>query len=124
MHTLPKSAVHGGMALLALGAFASGVLALRALGPWADPVWPGVLLIAWVAALLLGADLLLNKVHWRAGTGLNFARRDASPRRTAVKLLGLLGGFGFVALGYLTFPAYQDPLYRPFFQLLPYLALA
>lgn len=121
MQTLPKSAVHGGMALVGLGAFAAGLLLVRALRPW-DQAWQAcLLLMAWTAVLILGIDLAWNKVHRRASTGLDAAHHDPSLSRTAVKLLGLLGSLALPALAYFTFPYYTDALYDPFFAMLPYL---
>lgn len=121
MQTLPKSAVHGGMALIGLGAFAAGLLLVRALRPW-DQAWQAcLLLMAWTAVLILGIDLAWNKVHRRASTGLDPARHDPSLARTAVKLLGLVGSLALPALAYFTFPFYSDALYDPFFAMLPYL---
>lgn len=121
MQTLPKSAVHGGMALVGLGAFAAGVVLVRVLRPW-DQMWqPCLLLMAWVAVLILGIDLLWNKVHRRASTGLDLKHHDPSLARTGVKLLGLLGSLALPALAYAVFPVYSDTLYGPFFAMLLYL---
>ncbi|HEY1991067.1 MAG TPA: isoprenylcysteine carboxylmethyltransferase family protein [Gammaproteobacteria bacterium] len=121
MQTLPKSAVHGGMALVGLGVFAAGVVLVRLLRPW-DQAWQAcLLLMAWIALLVLGIDLAWNKVHRRASTGLDPAHHDPSFRRTAVKLLGLLGSLGLLAVAYLVFPVYADEFYGPFFAMLLYL---
>jgi hypothetical protein len=124
MQTVPKSAVHGGMALLGLAAFVLGIWLVRALRPWDSAFMPSLLLMSVVAVALLGADLLFNRVHRRASTGLDFARHDPSLARTAVKLLGLLGSMAFVAVGYLVFPVYSDPLYGPYFAMLQWLVPA
>jgi hypothetical protein len=115
----PKSAVHGAMALVGLAAFGSGIWGARALAPWPE-VWQACLAVmAWVALLLLGTDLLFNRVHRRASTGLDFSRHDPSLQRTAVKSLGLLGTLAAIALAYLGFPLYSDSFYAPFFAMLP-----
>src|SRR5215472_15535786 len=107
MQTLPKSAVHGGMALVGLGAFAAGVVLVRVLRPW-DESWQAcLLLMAWIALLVLGIDLLWNRVYRRASTGLDAAHHDPSVRRTAVKLLGLVGTLAALALAYMVFPVYD-----------------
>ena len=124
MQTLPKSAVHGGMALVGLSAFATGALLVRALRPW-DESWQAcLLLMAWVAVWLLGVDMAWNKVHRRASTGLDPMRHAPSLARTGVKLLGLLGSLAFPALAYLMFPVYAGDLYGPFFAMLVYLVPA
>jgi protein-S-isoprenylcysteine O-methyltransferase Ste14 len=115
---LPKSAVHGSMAVVGLLAFGAGLWLVRAMSPWADIWRPCLLLLLWIGVVLLGVDMIWNGVHLRASTGLDRRRHDPSVRRTAVKFLGLLGSLGFVALGYLTFPVYSDPLYLPFFSML------
>jgi len=121
MQTLPKSAVHGGMALIGLGAFVAGIALVRALAPWYE-IWQAcLLLMLCVAVFLLGIDLVWNRVHRRASTGLDFAYDDPSFARTAVKFLGLIGSFAFLALGYLIFPVYSDILYGPYFAMLVYL---
>ncbi len=117
MHTLPKSAVHWAVPLLGLAAFAAGVQLVRMLGPWEEPAMPGLLLVAVVAAVLIGAELAARS--WRrADSGLDATVHDPSLKRTAIKLLGLLGSLGFLALGYLVFPLYSDPFYGPYFVML------
>lgn len=117
--TLPKSAVHGAMALVGLLAFGTGLLGVRALAPWQHEWQACLAVLAWVALLLLGTDLLFNRVYRRASTGLDFSHHDPSLKRTAVKFLGLLGTLAPLALAYLGFPLYSDPLYAPFFAMLP-----
>jgi protein-S-isoprenylcysteine O-methyltransferase Ste14 len=119
--TLPRSAVHGAMAVVGLLAFGAGAWLLRAERPWGQIWQPCLLLIIWVGILLLGADLVWNGVHLRPSTGLDRRYHDPSLSRTAIKFLGLLGSLGLVALGYLLFPVYSDPLYLPFFSMLPVL---
>ena len=118
---LPKSAVHGAMAVVGLLAFGAGLWLIRGLRPWGGTWQPCLLLLLWNGAMLLGADMLWNGVQLHASTGLDRRRHDPSLARTAVKFLGLLGSLGFLALGYLTFPVYRDPLYVPFFSMLPVL---
>ena len=121
MQTLPKSAVHGGMAFVGLAGFVTGVLLVRALVPW-DETWQAcLLLMAWVAVLLLGVDLVWNKVHRRASTGLDPARHDPSLSRTGVKLLGLVTSLGLLAVAYMVFPVYDGDFYGQFFAMLVYL---
>jgi len=117
----PKSAVHGAMALVGLAAFASGIFGARALAPWQHEWQASLAVMAWVALLLLGTDLLFNRVHRRASTGLDASRHEPSIERTAVKFLGLLGSLGMLGLAYKTFPLYADPFYAPFFAMLPLL---
>ena len=117
----PKSAVHGAMALVGLAAFASGIWGARALAPWQQAWQAGLAVMAWVALLLLGSDLLFNRVYRRASTGLDFTHHDPSLQRTGVKFLGLLGSLAMLALAYLGFPLYSDPFYAPFFSMLPLL---
>src|SRR5690242_6070557 len=121
--TLPKCAVHGAMALVGLMAVGSGLLGARALAPWPHEWQACLAVMAWVASLLLGTDLLVNRVHRRASTGLDFAHHDPSLWRTMVTLLGLLGTMALLDLGYMSFPLYSDPFYTPFFSMLPLLAL-
>ncbi|HEX7965642.1 MAG TPA: isoprenylcysteine carboxyl methyltransferase [Gammaproteobacteria bacterium] len=120
MQTLPKSAVHGAVPLLGLAAFAAGVLVVRALAPWGEVALAGLLLVGVVGAALVGAEFLGP----RSDNGLDAARHAPSLERTAVKLLGFLGTLAFLALGYLLFPVYSDPLYGPFFAMLPWLVPA
>lgn len=115
----PKSAVHGAMALVGLAAFASGILGARALAPWQHEWQACLAVMAWVALLLLGTDLLFNRVYRRASTGLDFTHHDPSLKRTATKILGLLATLALLDVGYLSFPLYSDPFYVPFFSMLP-----
>ncbi|HSN16949.1 MAG TPA: isoprenylcysteine carboxyl methyltransferase [Gammaproteobacteria bacterium] len=124
MQTLPKSAVHGGMALVGLAVFVTGVVLVRALRPW-DEAWQASLsLMAWIAVLLLGSDMAWNKVHRRASTGLDAAQHDPSWSRTGVKLLGLVITLGLLGAAYMIFPVYDDSFYGPFFTMLVYLVPA
>jgi hypothetical protein len=109
------------MAVVGLLAFGAGAWLIRAERPWSGVWQPCLLLLLWVGVLLLGTDLVWNGVHTRASTGLDRRYHDPSITRAAVKFLGLLGSLGFVAVGYLVFPAYSDPLYLPFFSMLPVL---
>ncbi|HEY3644539.1 MAG TPA: isoprenylcysteine carboxylmethyltransferase family protein [Gammaproteobacteria bacterium] len=118
---LPKSAVHGAMALVGLVAFVTGLIGARVLAPWHYEWQACLAVMAWVALLLLGTDLLFNRVYRRPSTGLDPAHHDPSLRRTLVKLLGLVGTLALLDLGYMGFPVYSDPLYGPFFSMLPWL---
>ncbi|HEY4127625.1 MAG TPA: isoprenylcysteine carboxyl methyltransferase [Gammaproteobacteria bacterium] len=119
--TLPRSAVHGSMAVVGLLAFGAGAWLIRAERPWSGAWQPCLLLLFWVGILILGADLIWNGVHLRASTGLDHKHHDPSLGRSAIKFLGLMGSMGLVAVGYLIFPVYSDPLYLPFFSMLPVL---
>src|SRR5690348_6865176 len=124
MQTLPKSAVHGGMALVGLAAFATGLVGVRMLRPWSDTACASLALVAWMALCLCGTDMVFNRVHRRASAGLDAAAPDPSFARTAVKLLGLAGSLGFVVLGYWMFPAYSGGLYGSYFLMLTWLVPA
>lgn len=118
MRTLPRSAVHGGMALVGLGAFVSGLALVRALAPWEGMVAPCLLLLGWVGAVVLGVDALWQGVYRRESTGLVPGHHDPSLSRTAVKFLGLLGSLGLLAFGYWALPVYGDGFYGPYFLML------
>lgn len=70
------------------------------------------------AAAIIVLEVLFLKTPRNASTGLDFDRRDIDWPRVAVKLLGLYGSYGFVALLYWLFPEYHGSYYTPFWEAL------
>ncbi|NMB76098.1 MAG: DUF1295 domain-containing protein [Myxococcales bacterium] len=73
------------------------------------------LLLLSVLLLTIGAlDLIRCKTHRRASAGLDLAQaRPPDLRRVAVKLLGLAGTLGLLALWYWLIPEYHGGFYHP-----------
>jgi protein-S-isoprenylcysteine O-methyltransferase Ste14 len=70
------------------------------------------LLLLLTAGPILLLDVLVNRVHHRPSTGLDWAaphERDAA--RVVTKWIGAAAGASIVALGYLCYPEYQWPLH-------------
>ncbi|MGH8283610.1 MAG: hypothetical protein ACRESE_07160, partial [Gammaproteobacteria bacterium] len=118
MQSRVKSAVHGGVALSGLAAFLLGIGILWYFKPFTNSVHACLFLVALVAIAISMADLFWQRVHRRASTGLDFSKHDYSMSRTATKLLGLLGSFGFIGLLYWLFPEYHGGFYHNFYAML------
>lgn len=75
----------------------------------------------WIMGLTAGAifliDLSWERVFLRDSAGLQ-KKTDASLGRTATKLLGLIGSFGFIALLYWLFPEYHGSFYDRYYLML------
>lgn len=115
----PASATHAAVALCGFLGFllATGVcLVFEPFGR--DVVVSCAFIIAVAAAAIAVPDLALHRVHLRASTGLDFARRNPSWQRTGIKLLGLAGSAGFIGVLYLLLPEYGGSFYRPYYRLL------
>lgn len=67
---------------------------------------------------ILLLEVVFLRTPWRASVGLDFSRRDTVPHRIAVKLIGLYGSFGFVALLYWLAPEYHGRFYSNFWEAL------
>lgn len=113
-----KSAVHGGVALAGLVALLLGMWILWYFRPFANPVESCLFLVAMVACTISAADLSWQRIYRRQSTGLDFALRDYSWSRTATKLIGLLGSFGFIGLLYWLFPEYHGSFYHNYYAML------
>ncbi|MGE3533657.1 MAG: isoprenylcysteine carboxyl methyltransferase [Parachlamydiales bacterium] len=104
-----------------LAAFVVTLVLLKVLGA-NDPVLAAILLITVPAAVNFALDLILEKVHLRPSTGLDWKKRNYSLKRSAIKYVGFAGTVGVVLFLYWLFPEYSDPFYHGFRRLL-YLAL-
>ena len=129
----PASATHPGVALAGLVAFLAAVLVLRVDRPFGNGehsvVHSALFLIGVTAGTIFLLDLIWQKVHLRASTGLDFDRDDPSWQRSLTKLAGLLGSLGFVALFYWLLPEYRGAFYDRYYEMLrlllpPWLFLA
>lgn len=125
----PPSATHAAVAasgLLGLLLATGFVVVVDPFGR--DAAVSAGVVVAVTAAFVAIPDLLFQKVHLRPSSGLDFSFDLPSWRRTATKLLGLLGSVGFIAFLYWLLPEYDKPFYRPFFELMevvwPYWAVA
>jgi protein-S-isoprenylcysteine O-methyltransferase Ste14 len=121
---LPRSANLSWITLLGLAGFVAAATIAAPLGLSAVSATAFVLVVT--AAPMVIADIAVAKVHRRATAGLDWSRGPRfSPGRAAVKLLGLSGTYGVLALAYWLFPEYRNPVYASFFELLaawwPYL---
>jgi protein-S-isoprenylcysteine O-methyltransferase Ste14 len=87
-----------------------------------DPFHGAILAIVFLSVPIIILELTFLKTYRRASTGLDFS--TSPPRdlkRSVVKLIGLYGTIGWVALFYWIFPEYQDPFYKPYWQFAYYL---
>lgn len=83
----------------------------------------GIFILAMITATHFILDSLFLKTHTRKSTGLDFSKTQISWTRTTIKLLGLMGTIGFIAVLYSLFPEYQSEFYSPYWALLKYLSL-
>lgn len=112
MNNRPPSATHNAVNLAGVLAFFAalwGVMHYEVSGVYAT-------LIATMAYgfTILLLDFFVLKVGARASTGIDFARYDFNLQRILVKLFGVYGSFGFVALLYWLFPEYHGSFYNPY----------
>lgn len=77
-----------------------------------------LLIVGTYAFVVLGLEVLLLRTPMRDSVGLDFSRRDTVPQRIAIKLLGVYGSFGFVALLYWLFPEYHGNYYAAYWHAL------
>ena len=74
--------------------------------------------MAMTATTIIVVDLLWQRVHLRASTGIDFAHDDPSWKRTWTKFAGLLGSLGFIAFLYWVLPEYRGSFYDNYYYLL------
>jgi len=126
----PQSATHGFVAAVGLAAFLLAVAIIHADRPFGDNVVNSALFIMGVTAgAVFLVDLIWQKVHLRASTGMDFSHHDPSWSRSLTKFAGLLASMGFVAFLYWLFPEYHGTYYDHFYAMLravlpPWLVLA
>jgi Protein of unknown function (DUF1295) len=74
----------------------------------------------WVLAAfalpVLAYEVFFMRTPWNPSTGLTREARAVVPHRVAIKLIGLLASFGFVALLYWLFPEYHGPYYNVYWE--------
>ena len=117
--TMPTSATHGLTAASGFGALMTALLILHGLHPFGNDMVASVLFaMAMTAAGIAVPDILWQKVHRRASTGLDFAVASPSWSRTGCKLYGLATTLALVAGLYWLFPEYQGAFYLPYYHLL------
>lgn len=125
---LPASATHGGICAVGLACFFATFFYCRAAEPF--EAWQAAAIVTAAYALpVLLLEVVFLRTPWRPSVGLDFSRSDANLPRIFIKLVGLYGSFGFVALLYWLFPEYHGSFYGPYWDALslvmPYvLALA
>lgn len=128
--TRPRSATHGAVGFAGLVAFLLSLTILRVDRPFGDDVVTSALfMIGMTSAAVLLTDLLWQKVHRRASTGMTLSRNSPSWSRSLFKFAGLLGSLGFVALLYWLFPEYHGDFYDNYYRMLslvvpPWLVIA
>ena len=126
----PPSATHGGVAALGLLAFLLALAIIRIDRPFGNHVVHSALFVMGVtAATIFLFDLIWQRVHLRASTGMDFSRDQPSWERALHKFAALLGSLGFIAFLYWLFPEYHGSYYDHFYAMLrivlpPWLVLA
>jgi protein-S-isoprenylcysteine O-methyltransferase Ste14 len=80
-------------------------------------------MIALVLPIIIFEYLFL-KTYKRPSTGLNFKIKNATDiKRVTIKIIGLYGTIGFVALVYWLFPVYRSDFYNNYWIFIKYIAL-
>lgn len=126
----PASATHGIVAAVGLTAFLSALAVLRLDRPFGgNTVHSALFAMGVTATAIFLVDLVWQKVHLRATTGIDFDHDDPSWSRSLHKLAGLSGSLGFVAFFYWLFPEYHAGFYDRYYAMLrlvlpPWVALA
>lgn len=116
---LPPSATHVLVATAGLLAFVGTTTIIAVFEPFGHDVVRSAGLVILVTALGIAVpDMLWQRVHLRPTTGLDFGIHSPSVRRTAVKLLGLLGSVGGIGAIYLLAPEYHGTFYDNYYRFL------
>lgn len=115
----PDSATHWVTALAGLLGFVASVALLKTFQPFGDKiVFSAMLVMGCTAAAIFLVDIVWQKVHRRASTGIDFDHDDPSWERASIKFAGLVGSLGFVAFLYWLFPEYHGSFYDNYYYLL------
>jgi protein-S-isoprenylcysteine O-methyltransferase Ste14 len=115
----PESATHWLTALAGLLGFICSVSLLKIFQPFGDKiVYSAMFVMGFTAAAIFLVDILGQKVHRRASTGIDFGYDDPSWERASIKFAGLSGSLGFVAFLYWLFPEYHGSFYDNYYHLL------
>ena len=115
---------------MGLAAFLLSIGIIRADRPFGDNIVNSALFVIGVTAgSIFLIDLIWQKVHLRASTGIDFSHDDPSWQRSLIKFAGLLGSVGFIAFLYWLLPEYHGNYYDRYYAMLrvvlpPWLILA
>ncbi len=75
------------------------------------------------AGTIMLLEVLILKTPLRSSVGLDFSQNTYVPARVLIKLIGLYGSIGFIALLYWIFPEYKGSFYNPYWELIDKIAL-
>ena len=84
-------------------------------GPFSDRATPAMWLLVGIAVSIFGIDMVVNHVHLRPSTNLDFNHWRPDPIRVAVKYAGFFGTIGTIAAAYDLFPEYHGGFYEIYF---------
>ncbi|MGE3623383.1 MAG: isoprenylcysteine carboxylmethyltransferase family protein [Bdellovibrionales bacterium] len=115
--TRPVTATSPFVAACGVGAFLAAIIALKVFHPPYHIAYLALFVMAVTALGVFIPDVLINKIHLRM-RGSNLAHHRPSWGRTFTKFAGLLGGLGFIGLGYGLFPEYQGSFYVSYYKML------
>ncbi len=110
--TLPSSATHNGINALGVTAFFAALAICRHYSIGGG--FSAMIVAGAYAAVILPLEIIYLRTPWRDSAGFDFSRRNFSFPRFYVKLLGIYGSFGFIALLYWLFPEYHAGYYTAY----------
>lgn len=118
--TCPKSETRLWLNYTGLGFSLLALVLLRDL--WRDVDVMTASLIAMVSAALpiILVEVFYYKIYRKESTGMDGIVRETDPERVAIKLVGLLGTFGYLGLLYWALPEYDKGFFDRYWELLSY----
>lgn len=114
---MPPSETNLAVNFIGLGFSIFSLLLMRAIWPTVDIQTASLIAMACAALPIVLIEMRKFRVYEKASTGLG-AKRESDPERVAVKLIGLIGTFGYLALLYWALPEYGKPFFDRYWQLL------
>lgn len=121
--TLPESETRLWLNFLGLGCSFLALALLRRFWPDVDIMSASLIAMAAAAVPIILIEVAYYRVQDKASTGLSSstsAVREVDPERVAVKLIGLVGTFGYLAILYWALPEYDKNFFDRYWMLLSY----
>ncbi len=115
----PKSCTSFTLNLLGALCFFIGAALIRKFFPELSVVWSTVIACAFLVVPIVAVELIYYKVHTNPSAKLG-KKRPVNNVRVGVKMLGLIGTYGWIVFMYWIFPEYHADFYDRFYDVARY----
>lgn len=114
----PTSVTPDIVALTLFLAFLSSIGNILFARPFANTVYSALFILIALAVTVFTVEILINQVHRKASTGLDWSRWQPNISRVLYKYLGLLASIGLIGILYWIWPEYRGSFYDRYYEFL------